>query len=71
MNFHVTNCGLNVGSIRIIGVGSSSLVLVGDSECISLVSAFDTPPESLQTGPAITPLAGEAPAEEEMEGAML
>ncbi|GMB08851.1 spore germination protein PD [Thermolongibacillus altinsuensis] len=51
MNFTVINHDVHVGHIHIIGVTSSSLVLVGDSETIQLASAFDTPPESLIIGP--------------------
>ncbi|XNQ36375.1 spore gernimation protein GerPD [Bacillus sp. 1P10SD] len=44
---------LNVQNIKIIGVASSSLVLVGDTESIQLASTFDTPPESLIIGPFV------------------
>lgn len=53
IRMNVVNECLQVGQIRIIGVGSSSVVLVGDTETISLSSAFDTPPESLIIGPLI------------------
>ncbi|RHW43163.1 spore gernimation protein GerPD [Neobacillus notoginsengisoli] len=56
MNFHIYNRELSVGSIRILGVSSSSIVLVGDSQTIQLGSAFDTPAESLIVGPFV-PLA--------------
>ncbi|MCU9612475.1 spore gernimation protein GerPD [Caldibacillus lycopersici] len=56
MIFEVTNHDLCVGKINILGVSSSSLVLVGDTNSIQLVSAFDTPPESLIIGPLV-PLA--------------
>ncbi|MDN3015127.1 spore gernimation protein GerPD [Neobacillus drentensis] len=58
MNFEVYNRELCVGSIRIIGVASSSLVFVGDTETIQLASTFDTPAESLIIGPFV-PLAPE------------
>ncbi|WP_223592893.1 spore gernimation protein GerPD [Neobacillus bataviensis] len=58
MNFEVYNRELCVGSIRIIGVASSSLVFVGDTESIQLASTFDTPAESLIIGPFV-PLAPE------------
>nr|WP_240460761.1 spore gernimation protein GerPD [Fictibacillus barbaricus] len=45
-----------VGEIHIIGVSLSSVVLIGDSDCISLGSAFDTPPESLVIGTTLVPL---------------
>ncbi|WP_313800602.1 spore gernimation protein GerPD [Cytobacillus sp.] len=53
MNFHVYNRDLCVGSIRIIGVASSSLLMVGDTQTIQLASVFDTPPESLIIGPFV------------------
>lgn len=56
MNFQVTNANLCVGNIDIIGISSSSLLLVGDSKTIQLSSAFDTPPDSLIIG-ALVPLA--------------
>jgi len=56
MNFHVYNRELCVGNIRIIGVSSSSLLMIGDTETIQLASIFDTPAESLIIGPSV-PLA--------------
>lgn len=50
--FNVTNCALNVGSIEVLGVSSSSLLQIGDSDYITLYSMFDTPPESTTFGPA-------------------
>lgn len=58
MNFEVYNRELLVECIRIIGVASSSLVLVGDTDSIQLASTFDTPAESLIIGPFV-PLAPE------------
>jgi spore germination protein PD len=58
MNFTVVNRNLQVGAIRIIGVSSSSVFLIGDTNTISLSSVFDTPPESLIIG-AYVPLAPE------------
>ncbi len=58
MKYEVHNCGLNVGNIKITGVSSSSVFLIGDNEHISLSSIFDTPPESLIVGPFV-PLARE------------
>jgi spore germination protein PD len=58
MNFEVYNRDLCVGNIKITGVASSSLVLVGDTESIQLASTFDTPAESLIIGPFV-PLASE------------
>ncbi|MCA1039456.1 spore gernimation protein GerPD [Bacillus infantis] len=53
MNFEVYNRDLNVGSIRVIGVSSSSLLMVGDTQTIQLASTFDTPAESLIIGPFV------------------
>ena len=56
MNFEVVNRDICVGSIRVLGVSSSSLLMVGDANSIQLTSLFDTPPESLIIGPFV-PLA--------------
>lgn len=56
MNFEVYNRDLTVGDIRIIGVSSSSILMIGDTQTIQLTSVFDTPPESLIIGPLV-PLA--------------
>ena len=56
MNYEVVNRDICVGSIRVIGVSSSSLLMVGDTNSIQLTSLFDTPPESLIIGPFV-PLA--------------
>ncbi len=53
IRMNVVNECLQVGWIRIMGVGSSSVVLIGDTETIISASAFDTPPESLIIGPLI------------------
>lgn len=53
MIFEVYNRNLCVGNLKITGVSSSSLVLVGDTETIQLASAFDTPAESLIIGPFV------------------
>lgn len=58
MNMQVENKELTVGSVQITGVSSSSVFLIGDTQCITLSSIFDTPPESLIIGPLV-PLAGE------------
>lgn len=50
MNMYVTNKGLQVGFIQLIGVSSASLLQIGDSVSISLQSMFDTPPESIIVG---------------------
>ncbi|MEH7097541.1 spore gernimation protein GerPD [Neobacillus vireti] len=53
MNFEVHNHILHVENIKIIGVASSSLFMVGDVETIQLSSVFDTPAESLIIGPFV------------------
>lgn len=59
MNFpitlNVTNGPVNVGSICLLGVSSSSSLLFGDTESLTLYSYFDTPPESVIVG-SIAPL---------------
>ncbi|TXC89655.1 spore gernimation protein GerPD [Metabacillus litoralis] len=58
MNFTVVNKDIQVGAIRVTGVSSSSVFLIGDTNTISLSSVFDTPPESLIIGPLV-PLASQ------------
>ncbi|QNG59670.1 spore gernimation protein GerPD [Bacillus sp. PAMC26568] len=58
MKFTVVNKEICVGTIRVTGVASSSVFLIGDANCITLSSVFDTPPESLIIGPFV-PLAPE------------
>jgi len=64
----VANRGVSVGSIRVVGLASASVLLVGDAQSIRNSSIFDTPPESVIVGP-LQPLppasegAGEAGAE--------
>ncbi|WP_017754544.1 germination protein GerPD [Calidifontibacillus oryziterrae] len=53
MNFTVVNRGLSVGSIDITGMSTSSVVLIGDTDTVSLSSIFDTPPESLVIAPFV------------------
>ncbi|KAF0818050.1 Protein GerPD, required for proper assembly of spore coat, mutations lead to super-dormant spore [Bacillus sp. ZZV12-4809] len=36
-----------------LGVSSSSVLMVGDTQTIQLASTFDTPPESLLIGPFV------------------
>ncbi|OPH59357.1 spore gernimation protein GerPD [Paenibacillus ferrarius] len=52
-NLNVENKQLFVGDVRIIGVSSSSIFLIGDTEVVSLSSMFDTPPESVIISPFI------------------
>jgi spore germination protein PD len=51
--FEVYNRDITVENIGIIGVASSSLVLVGDTHSIQLATTFDTPAESLIIGPFV------------------
>lgn len=53
MNFQVENKEIRVGSITVIGVASSSVLLIGDTQVITCSSAEDTPPESLIMGPLV------------------
>lgn len=52
MNLQVENKTLCVGDIKVVGVASASVLLIGDTQSITLSSVFDTPPESLIIGPA-------------------
>lgn len=54
----VTNKDLYVGTVDIKGVSGSSIVLVGDTNCIEAISFFDTPLESQYISPLI-PIAPE------------
>ncbi|MBS4210665.1 spore gernimation protein GerPD [Bacillus sp. FJAT-50079] len=56
MELNVVNRELCVGEVKITGVTTSSLFLIGDANSIQLASTFDTPPESLIIGPFL-PLA--------------
>lgn len=51
MMLKVENKALNVGNVKVTGVASSSIFLIGDTQVIYLSSVFDTPPESLIIGP--------------------
>jgi spore germination protein PD len=51
LNFEVHNHQLCVGRIEVLGVASSSLLQVGDTNHMALYSMFDTPPESVIVGP--------------------
>jgi len=55
INLNVVNGPVCVGSISLIGVSSSSALLIGDTESFQLYSFFDTPPESVVVG-AMAPL---------------
>jgi len=64
MVMNVTNGPVSVGCIRLLGVSSSSALLIGDTESITLYSYFDTPPESVIVAP-LAPLP--IPPEEEQQ----
>ncbi|MBJ6364273.1 spore gernimation protein GerPD [Paenibacillus sp. GCM10012307] len=70
MKVHIVNHCLSVGSIKLLGVSSSSLLQIGDTECITLYSMFDTPPESVVVGPLVplSPPDGASTAEGETTG---
>ncbi|MBT2688982.1 spore gernimation protein GerPD [Bacillus sp. ISL-47] len=53
MNYQVYNRDVCVGTIRVLGVSSSSVLMVGDTETIQLAATFDTPAESLIVGPFV------------------
>ncbi|UII56943.1 spore gernimation protein GerPD [Cytobacillus spongiae] len=53
MIFQVYNRNLCVGDIEVVGVSSSSLLMIGDTQTIQLASTFDTPAESLIIGPFV------------------
>ena len=52
-SLNVCNGPVYVGSISLIGITSSSAMLLGDTESLRLYSYFDTPPESLIVGPLV------------------
>lgn len=56
MNLNVVNRGLSVGDIKVTGISSASLFLIGDANQIGSASTFDTPPESLIVGHIEGPL---------------
>lgn len=53
INYTVINRELCIGNIKITGVSTSSVFQIGDTDTISMASAFDTPPESLIIGPFV------------------
>lgn len=65
MNFQVVNKELCVGSVRVVGVTSSSIFIIGDTETINLSSTFDTPAESFIVGPFMTLPSDETEEEED------
>lgn len=55
----VINKEIHVKSIRVIGISSSSVLIVGDTQEVKCSSSFDTPSESLIIGPLV-PLPAES-----------
>ncbi|PDY44035.1 spore gernimation protein GerPD [Bacillus pseudomycoides] len=53
MNFNVVNCEMKVGQIKMNGVSSSALFLIGDANLLILSSILDTPFESMTEGPFV------------------
>lgn len=53
MNFTVINRDICVGNIKITGITTSAVFLIGDTESITASSVFDTPAESLIIGPFV------------------
>lgn len=51
MQLHVVNHVLAVGNIQMTAVASASILQIGDTQSITLISMFDTPPESVIVGP--------------------
>lgn len=56
MNLNVVNRGVSVGDIKIVGLSSASVFLIGDANQVGSASTFDTPPESLIVGSISGPL---------------
>ncbi|CAG9612912.1 putative spore germination protein GerPD [Bacillus rhizoplanae] len=53
MNFTVINHEIKVGTIRMFGLSSSALFLIGDANLIISSSILDTPFESVTGGPFV------------------
>ncbi|MCM3797392.1 spore gernimation protein GerPD [Caldifermentibacillus hisashii] len=53
MILEVINHDLHVGNVNIIEVASSSAVLVGDTNSMQMVCAYDSPSSSLLIGPFV------------------
>lgn len=56
MNFTVVNHEIKVGRIKMLGVSTSALFLIGDANFLIMSSILNTPPESLVSGPFVPPL---------------
>ncbi|UVI33287.1 spore gernimation protein GerPD [Paenibacillus spongiae] len=53
MKVTIINKCIKVGSMEIAGIGSSTVVLIGDTETIVNSSIFDTPADSLIFDPRV------------------
>ncbi|WP_391560727.1 spore gernimation protein GerPD [Robertmurraya sp.] len=53
MNVRIRNKKIQVGNVKVGGVGSASLFLIGDAEVITSASVFDTPADSLIYSPKV------------------
>ncbi|TCS79419.1 spore gernimation protein GerPD [Tepidibacillus fermentans] len=53
MKFHVINHNLFVGNIKVIGITSSAVFLIGDTHYITASSIYDTPPEAVTFLPLV------------------
>ncbi|MDM5187451.1 spore gernimation protein GerPD [Bacillus sp. DX4.1] len=60
MNFTVVNREIKVGTIKMNGISSSALFLIGDANLLILSAILDTPFESVSEGPFV-PLATGVP----------
>lgn len=60
MNVNVVNRELKVGQIKMNGVSSSALFLIGDANFLILSSILDTPFETVTEGPFV-PLVTDVP----------
>ncbi|RNB91167.1 spore gernimation protein GerPD [Brevibacillus fluminis] len=58
MRYTVINGCLSIGTVKCTEIATSSILRIGDSQCIQLGSIFETPPESLIVG-VTTPLVPE------------
>lgn len=57
MKFTVVNKGIQVQHIKVMGVSSSSVFIIGDTQSMTCSSIFDTPPETVIVGqPPLVPL---------------
>lgn len=53
MEFTLVNGDVAIGSVNVLSVSNSSLVMAGDLERVRLVSCFETPLEAHMFGPVM------------------